>query len=165
MLQFLLHFVFLLVQLLDGHFSGSDFSLQLFDLVIEHELELFQFLSLLLEVLNSLLLLSDSAISLPKLSLLRLDALSQVVRNVYLLLQFVFCVLYFLLLLLNLLLALFVVVGDNSEISLAFHALVDYLSKGFFVGFSHLIDFNPGFVVDSFSLLFVFLHHLLDLLT
>ena len=46
------HFVCLLVQLLDLYLLRANVALQLFDLVIENELELFKLLDLFLELLN-----------------------------------------------------------------------------------------------------------------
>ena len=46
------HFVCLLVQLLDLYLLRANVALQLLDLVIENELELFKLLDLFLELLN-----------------------------------------------------------------------------------------------------------------
>lgn len=50
MLLLAAHLVRLLIQLLDDDLFWADVPLQLFDLVIEHELELLQLLNLLLEL-------------------------------------------------------------------------------------------------------------------
>ncbi len=48
MLELLSHFVGLFIKLLDFEFSGSNVSLKFLNLVIQHKLELFKFLSFLL---------------------------------------------------------------------------------------------------------------------
>jgi hypothetical protein len=69
-LELLTHFVGLLVQLLDLNFSGSNIALKFLDLVIEDELELFELLSLFLEVVNSLVLVTDGGLTLLNFALL-----------------------------------------------------------------------------------------------
>jgi hypothetical protein len=78
-LEFLAHFVGLLVELLDLKLSWPNVSLQLLNLVVEHELELFKLLGLLSQIINSLVLVFDGSGSLLQLTLLRLNGLLQVV--------------------------------------------------------------------------------------
>lgn len=113
MFQFLLHLVFLLIQFFDSHFSGSNFSLQFFDLVIKHEFELFEFLCFLFKIFDSLFFFSDSAISFSKLSFLGLDALLKIIGDIDLVLQVFFSSFDFSLLLLDFRFSLLVVVSDD----------------------------------------------------
>ena len=71
MFKFLSHFVGLFIKFLDFQFSWSDVSLEFFDLIIQDELELFQFLGFLFQVVNTLILVLDGCFSFFKLSLLR----------------------------------------------------------------------------------------------
>jgi len=64
MSQVLVHVVGLLLQSGDLHASWGDVSLQLFDFVIKHELELLELLSLLFQSVNLLLFFSDHVVFL-----------------------------------------------------------------------------------------------------
>jgi len=79
--ELLTHLVGLLVELLDFELSWANVSLELFDLIIEHKLELLKLLSLLPEVIDSLVLVFNGGCSLLKLTFLRLDGLLQVVSH------------------------------------------------------------------------------------
>ena len=59
----LLHLIGLLLELVDSVASWPNITLQLLDFVIKYELELFQFLSLLLKVVNALILITDGGLS------------------------------------------------------------------------------------------------------
>lgn len=69
------HFICLFVELLDLNLLRTDVSFQLFDFVIENELELLQLLDFLLELLNLNILLVDGRDSSPELLLTRVDIL------------------------------------------------------------------------------------------
>jgi len=58
------HLVGLLLQLLDGLTTWPNVTLQLLDLVVEHELELLQLLGLLLQVVDALVLVLDRVLTL-----------------------------------------------------------------------------------------------------
>lgn len=62
-LELLTHLIRLLIELLNLDFSRPNISLQLLDLVIKYELELFKLLSFLLEIDNSLIFVLDGRIS------------------------------------------------------------------------------------------------------
>ncbi len=70
MLELLPHLIGLLIELLDLDLTGSDISLKLLDLVIEHELEFFKLLSLLFQIINSLILVADGSLSFLDLTFL-----------------------------------------------------------------------------------------------
>lgn len=70
MLELLTHLVSLLVKLLDFNFTGSNVTLKLLNLVIQDELELFELLGLLFEIVNSLILITDCCLTLLDLTLL-----------------------------------------------------------------------------------------------
>ena len=70
MLELLTHLVGLLVQLLDLDLTGSNVTLELLDLVVKHELELLQLLCFLLQVINSLVFITDCCFTLLDFSLL-----------------------------------------------------------------------------------------------
>lgn len=76
-LELLSHLVCLLIQFLDLDLPGPNVSLQFLYLVVKNELELFEFLSLLLEVIDALVLILDSGLTLLDLTLLRVDLLSK----------------------------------------------------------------------------------------
>jgi len=76
-LQFLSHFVGLLIQLLDLDFTGSNVTLELLYLIIKHELELLKFLCLLLQIIYSLILVTNRGLTLLYLSLLRVNLLAE----------------------------------------------------------------------------------------
>jgi len=78
MLQLLSHLVGLLVQLLDLKFSWPDISFELLDFVIEHELELLQLLSLLLEVNDPPIFVFNRSASLFELTFLAFNLLFQI---------------------------------------------------------------------------------------
>ena len=84
MFLFRSHLVSLLVEFLDLDFSRSNVSLQLFDLVIQHEFELFKLLDFLLEVQNSNLLLFQCDISLSNFRSFQLDVLSKLLLVLHL---------------------------------------------------------------------------------
>ena len=70
MLEFLTHLVSLLIQLLDLDFTGSNITLELLDLVVKDELELLQLLCFLLQVINSLVFITDCCFTLLDFTLL-----------------------------------------------------------------------------------------------
>jgi len=70
MLKFLSHLVSLLVEFLDFNFTGSNITLKFLDFVIEDELEFFKLLSLLFQIINSLILVADGSLSFLDLTLL-----------------------------------------------------------------------------------------------
>lgn len=74
-LELLIHILGLILHVLDFLFSGPDLALQLLDLVVKHELELFKFLGTLLELVNLLLFIADETIRLFNLLILGLDVL------------------------------------------------------------------------------------------
>ena len=78
------HLVSLLVQFLDLDFSGSNVSLQLFDLVVQHEFELFKLLDFLLEVQNPNLFLVQGDIPLCNFSSFQLNVLSELLLILHL---------------------------------------------------------------------------------
>jgi len=69
-LELLTHLVGLLIQLLDLDLAGSNVTLELLDLVVKHELELLQLLCFLLQVINSLVLITDCCFTLLNFTLL-----------------------------------------------------------------------------------------------
>jgi hypothetical protein len=77
MLELLTHFVSLLIELLDFNFTGSNITLKLLNFVIQDELEFFELLCLLFEIINSLILIPDSCLTLLDLTFLRVDLLSE----------------------------------------------------------------------------------------
>jgi hypothetical protein len=70
MLKLLSHLVSLLVEFLDFNFTGSNITLKFRDFVIEDELEFFKLLSLLFQIINSLILVADGSLSFLDLTLL-----------------------------------------------------------------------------------------------
>lgn len=70
MLKLLSHLVSLLVEFLDFNFTGSNITLKFLDFVIEDELEFFKLLSLLFQIINSLILVADGSLSFLDLTLL-----------------------------------------------------------------------------------------------
>lgn len=76
-LQLLSHLVCLFVQFLDFDFSGSDITLELLDFVIKNEFELFKFLCLLFQIVNTLVLILNGGLTLLDFSLLRVNLLSE----------------------------------------------------------------------------------------
>jgi len=70
MLKLLSHLVSLLVEFLDFNFTGSNITLKFLDFVIEDELEFFKLLSLLFQIINSLILVADGSLSFLNLTLL-----------------------------------------------------------------------------------------------
>ena len=83
MLQLLFHLVGLLIQLLDFELPGPNISLQLFDLIIKHELKLLKLLRFLFKIINPLIFILDGSLSFLQLPLLRLDLLPQVISKSY----------------------------------------------------------------------------------
>mmetsp|Transcript_9671 Transcript_9671/g.9386 ORF Transcript_9671/g.9386 Transcript_9671/m.9386 type:complete len:81 (+) Transcript_9671:492-734(+) len=79
MFQLLSHFVGLLVELLDFKLSWPNISFQLLDLVVQDELELFQLLGLLLQIIDPLVLILDGGVPFLELPVLVGDLLPQVV--------------------------------------------------------------------------------------
>ena len=77
MLELLSHLVGLLVELLNFDLSGSDFTFQLLNLVIEDEFEFFKFLSFLLEIIDSLIFVLNGGFTLLNFTSLRKDLLSE----------------------------------------------------------------------------------------
>jgi hypothetical protein len=67
----------LLIQLLDLDFTGSNVTLELLYLIIKHELELLKFLCLLLQIIYSLILVTNRGLTLLYLSLLRVNLLAE----------------------------------------------------------------------------------------
>jgi hypothetical protein len=70
MLKLLSHLVSLLVEFLDFNFTGSNITLKFLDFVIEDELEFFKLLSLLFQIINSLILVADGSLSFLDLTFL-----------------------------------------------------------------------------------------------
>jgi hypothetical protein len=70
MLKLLSHLVSLLIEFLDFNFTGSNITLKFLDFVIEDELEFFKLLSLLFQIINSLILVADGSLSFLDLTLL-----------------------------------------------------------------------------------------------
>jgi hypothetical protein len=70
MLKLLSHLVSLLVEFLYFNFTGSNITLKFLDFVIEDELEFFKLLSLLFQIINSLILVADGSLSFLDLTLL-----------------------------------------------------------------------------------------------
>jgi hypothetical protein len=70
MLKLLSHLVCLFIELLDLNFTGSNVTLKLFNLIVEHELELLELLSFLLQIVYSLILIPNRSLSLLYLTLL-----------------------------------------------------------------------------------------------
>ena len=95
MLEVLVHVICLLLQACDLHLAGGNVTLELLDLVVEHELELLQLLGLLLQLIDLLLTVTDELIFSADLSCLVLDLLLQglqdltLVRNLDILLLLV----------------------------------------------------------------------------
>jgi len=154
-LELLTHFVGLLVQLLDLNFSGSNIALKFLDLVVEDELELFEFLSLLLEVVNSLVLVTDGGLTLLNFALLRVDLLTQRVSLLDKVIKLLLLLMNVLLGLLFLVLCFLVVIGHESELSLAFHTSIDDLGKLLLVLLLDTINVLPSLVLNAFTLILV----------
>lgn len=70
MLKLLPHLVCLFIELLDLNFTGSNVTLKLLNLIVEHELELLELLSFLLQIVYSLILIPNRSLSLLYLTLL-----------------------------------------------------------------------------------------------
>eukprot|EP00356_Strombidium_inclinatum_P008187 CAMPEP_0170487790 /NCGR_PEP_ID=MMETSP0208-20121228/6521_1 /TAXON_ID=197538 /ORGANISM="Strombidium inclinatum, Strain S3" /LENGTH=383 /DNA_ID=CAMNT_0010762185 /DNA_START=120 /DNA_END=1273 /DNA_ORIENTATION=+ len=132
-LELLSHLVCLLIEVGDFLLSGANVSLELFNFIIEHELELFKFLSLLLQVDNSLVLILYSSISLLELADLTLDLLFEVVGALEELVQLVVLVFDELLVVVSLGLLLLKVVMDQCQVTLGLHTHIDDLGQFFFV--------------------------------
>ena len=163
-LELLAHLVCLLVEFLNLDLSGTNISLQFLDLVVEYELELFKLLGLLLEIDDSLIFVLNGGISLRDFTLLTLNLLLEIVCVFEELIEFLCKLFDTFLLAVSLILLIFEVIVDKREITLGLHTLIDDLGKFLFVLVFKDIDFVPSVTLDLFSLLFVLLHHQLDLL-
>jgi len=146
--ELLSHLVGLLIELLDVELPWPNISLQLLDLVVEHELELLKLLGLLLEVNDSVILVLDGSISFLELTNLTLDLLLEIS-----------CILVqvrdLLILHINLLLFAFPfglglseVVVDESQLAFGLHTLIDDFGELFLVLILQDVDLVPGVFLD-----------------
>ena len=162
-LNFLVHLVCFLVQVADLLLSRLNGTLQLFDLVIQHELELLKLLSLLLQVSDTLLFVSNSVLSFGELTLLTLDLCLQVshlglqIRKLGVLLL---DLLRELILFASLVLVLS---GDFREVSLGLETLLNDSGKLFLVLVLDFIDSFPGIIFNVLTSILVLTQHLVDL--
>lgn len=163
-LQFLAHLVRLLVELLNFDFSRPNISLELLDLIIKYELELFKLLSFLLKVDNSLIFVLDGGISLTNFTLLTLNLLLEIVGILEELVEFLRELFDTFLLTVSLIFLILEVIVNKREITLGLHTLIDDLGEFLFILVFEDIDFVPSVTLDLFSLLFVLLHHHFNLL-
>ena len=81
MVYLLLHSVGLLLKFVELLLTGTDITLQLLNLVVEHKLELLQLLGLLLEVVNPLVFVANGGLALGEFTLLALNVGLQVLSH------------------------------------------------------------------------------------
>lgn len=77
----LLHLVGLILEIVDGFASGTNITLQLLNLIVKHKLELLQFLSLLLQVMDPFVLISDRGLSFGQFQSLALNVGLQLIES------------------------------------------------------------------------------------
>jgi hypothetical protein len=161
MLQVFVHLICLLLESSDLHFPGRDISLQLLDLIVEHELELFELLSLLLELIDLFLLISDRVILILNLGCVPSNFLSQLGSCVGLSVQLLILVLDFSLELLDVRVQILELVPRKLELSLGLETHVTYLGLILLVLGVNILDFKLGIILDLLdNLTIVFLHPL-----
>ena len=164
MLDLDLHLVDLLVQAGNVILTRQDISLQFLDLVIEHELELFKLLCLLLQLDDACIFILNGGTSRLKLCFLRLNlALQLVDRDVE--------GARLARLLSDLLRQSLTIEGRRSklaglllQLALLVHTIFDELVKLFPVVILDLVDLVPSIFFDFFTLVLVGLCELLDFL-
>lgn len=126
-LQLLSHDIGLLLELLNFNFSWTDISLELLDLVIQDELELFKLLSFLSQVMDSLVFVLDGGFSLTQLRLLTDNLLLEIVGGLVKLIELLSLLLNLLFLVVSLLLFGFEIVMDKGQVTLSLHTRIDFL--------------------------------------
>lgn len=77
----LLHLVGLIFEIVDGLASGTNIALQLLNLIVEHKLELLQLLSLLLQVMDPFVLISNRGLSFGQFQGLALNVGLQLIES------------------------------------------------------------------------------------
>ena len=164
MLQLLSHLVRLLVQFLDFELSRPYVPLHLLYLVIEYEFELLQFLSFLLQFIDSVIFILYGVISFFEFALLGINLLPQICGQLRQFSELLVLFIYFSLQLLFLALCFFVFICDQGEICFRLHPCIYDLGKSFLIFFLSLVNIIPGLVFNILSFFFVLLHHSLDLL-
>ena len=163
MLQLLPHDVGLLLKLLDLDLSWADVSLQFLDFIIQDELELFELLSFLFKVQNSLIFVLDGGFSLLELRELRGNLLLQVVGGLVELIELLGLLLNLFLLVISFLLLGLEIVVNEGQVALSLHTSIDFLGEELLIFVLEIVDLDPSVVFNSFSLGLMSLHHLLDL--
>lgn len=77
----LLHLVGLIFEIVDGLASGTNIALQLLNLIVKHKLELLQLLSLLLQVMDPFVLISNRGLSFGQFQGLALNVGLQLIES------------------------------------------------------------------------------------
>ena len=161
-LDLLVHLGSLLIQLLNSCFSRTNLSFQLFDLVVQHKLKLFEFLSFLVKLCDFLFFVCDGGITLVELTfltLLQLTLVSLVIQlSVKLLLHLVNAVLErkFGCILVSM------VILNEGQVGLLVHTLVNLIGELLLVLLLNGFYFLPLFVLDLGAFFFVPDKHSLD---
>ena len=163
MLHFLVHLCCLLLEGTRFFTAGPDILLELLNLVVQHKLELLQFLCPLNQTLDSGSLVVNRGLSLTQFRLLALDSLLVSFNRFGLLYQFIgqavngrleLCLFSF---------KLAMVVVDECELALLLHAIVDSLGQNLLLFFLDLVDVVPDLRFDLLTILLVLSDKLLDL--
>ena len=76
-----MHLVGLIFEIVDGLASGTNIALQLLNLIVEHKLELLQLLSLLLQVMDPFVLISNRGLSFGQFQGLALNVGLQLIES------------------------------------------------------------------------------------
>lgn len=159
----LLHLIGLLLQFIDCVAPRSNVPLQFLDLVIKHELELLKLLSFFLQIMDSLVFITDCGLPLWQLQSLTLNVGLKLVKSGNEFVELGLLVLDigsepFLLTLLC-----FVLLGDRCEITFMFYTSFDNFDQFFFVLVFDHVDFLPGFVLNLFPRFFINFQQMVDL--
>jgi len=161
--DFLLHLGGLLIQRLNGALSGLDFTLELLDFVVQHELELLKLLRLLLQLLDSFLLIIDRVVTLSQLTVFTLDVRPNLV-GIDLQSAQLFVVQK------NLLLLLLLLGSETSELGndkgqrrFLFHSLVNLTSELILLPLLKTVNSLPTIVLDILAHTLMLSYHLLNL--
>ena len=146
---------------MDLNLTGSNVTFEFLNLVVKHELELFKLLSLLLQVVDSLILVLYGVLALLDFTSLRAYLLAERISLLDQICQLLLLLVYILLRLLLLRLSLLVVVGHQRQLGLALHARVDDLGKLLLVLLLDAVDILPRLVLNVLPLFLVLGHQLL----
>ena len=162
-LGLIVHLSLLLVECLDDFLTWTNFRPKLLDLIIEDEFEFLQLLRLLSVLVNLVLLVLNGAFTLLQLVFHRLDILLLTVGVRDLSVQVLILLVYFLSERIHLLLLVPEFILNERQLTLHFHAMVNVPGQVALILLLDLLDFVPGLVFDTFTLLLVVLQHCLNL--